>query len=228
MFIVVSADTLRPLSEDIGNFQEGGTAGLLNYDIIGFNNQFSGRGSRYYSANTELGFSSGDWLVRSRQMATVQDDVRSFQLLYTYARKTFVTSKKMLQIGQININNSVFPGAPIAGLQMVPDGGVQQIIRGGMTIEDIAQSQARVEIRQAGTLIHTTLVPAGSFRLPNIQLLNGNTDVNVRVIESNGEQRNFKVLVASLARASYTAQRSLSGDECSLRRSFENAGDTTW
>ncbi|WP_414925758.1 fimbria/pilus outer membrane usher protein [Pseudomonas zeae] len=53
-------------------------------------------------------------------------------------------------------------------------------------VEGIAQSQTRMEIRQSGPLIHTSLVPGGTFLLPNIELLNGNSDQEVTVIENNG------------------------------------------
>ncbi|MHC8375399.1 fimbria/pilus outer membrane usher protein [Pseudomonas sp. MDT1-16] len=56
-----------------------------------------------------------------------------------------------------------------------------------------------------GALIHTSLVPAGPFKLPNVQLLNGFTDLDVRVIEASGEQRSFTVPAASLSQASLSA-----------------------
>lgn len=203
--LVVNVEALRPPSEHLGAFQRGGTAGLLNYELLGSQNQFAGTSSRYTSANTELGFNAGDWLVRSRQIFTAQGQVRNFQSLYTYAQKTFISHKTMLQVGQINIANSVFPGSAITGWQVLPDTALQDQTRSGATVEGIAQSQARVEIRQSGVLIHSTLVPAGPFRLPNIQVLNGNTDLDVRVIEASGEQRNFTVVAASLAQFAYTA-----------------------
>lgn len=196
--LVVSAQALRPVQENLGVYQRGGTAGLLNYDVLQLQNQSASRSSRYTSANIELGFNAGDWLVRSRQMFTVQDGVRRAQTLYTYAQKTFVQHKTMLQAGEINITNSVFPGTAITGLQLMPDSALQRKAVRGATVEGIAQSQARVEIRQNGALIHTTLVPAGPFRLPNVPVLNAHTDLDVRVIETQGEVHSFSVSAASL------------------------------
>lgn len=197
--LVVSAQALRPVQENLGVYQRGGTAGLLNYQLLQLQNQSAGRTSRYTSANTELGFNAGDWLVRSRQMFSVQNGVRRAQTLYTYAQKTFVQHKTMLQVGEINIANSVFPGTAITGLQLMPDSALQGKTARGATVEGIAQSQARVEIRQNGALIHTTLVPAGPFRLPNVPVLNAHTDLEVQVIETQGEAHRFSVSAASLA-----------------------------
>ena len=197
--LLVSGDALRPASEDLGIYQGGGSAGLFNYEVLGQNNQFSGGQSSYYAANTELGFNAGDWIVRSRQAYSMQNDVSRFQSLYTYAQKTFVPLKSTLQAGQINIRNSVFQGAAITGVQVIPEAALQGRGLGGATVEGIAQSAARVEVRQAGALIHTSLVPAGPFKLPNVQLLNGRTDLDVRVIEADGSQRSFTIAAASLA-----------------------------
>ena len=203
--LLVSSDALRPMSEDIGVYQSGGTGGLLNYELLGQNSQFAGDKSTYYSANTELGFNAGDWIVRSRQSFSAQNENRNFQSLYTYAQKTFVPYKSTLQAGQINISNSVFQGTAITGLQVVPDAALQGRSAGGATVEGIAQSAARVEVRQSGALIHTSLVPAGPFKLDNVQLLNGATDLDVRVIEANGAQRSFTVPAASLSQVTMSA-----------------------
>jgi outer membrane usher protein FimD/PapC len=203
--LVVSTDALRPLTDDLGVYQKGGTGGLFNYEVLGQNSQFADKASSYYATNTELGFNAGDWIVRSRQSFTMQNETRNFQSLYTYAQKTFVPYKSTLQAGQINIRNSVFPGTAVTGMQVVPDAGLQGKDLGGTTVEGIAQSQARVEVRQAGALIHTSLVPAGPFKLQNVQVLNGFTDLDVRIIETSGEQRSFTISAASLGNVSMSA-----------------------
>ncbi|MBC3209343.1 fimbrial biogenesis usher protein [Pseudomonas sp. SWRI111] len=200
--LLVSSDAQRPVGEDLGIYQGGGTAGLFNYEVLGQNNQFSGGTSNYYGANTELGFNAGDWIVRSRQAYSMQNEVSNFQSLYTYAQKTIVPLKSTVQAGQINISNSVFQGAAITGAQIIPEAALQGRGLGGATVEGIAQSAARVEVRQAGALIHTSLVPAGPFSLQNVQLLNGRTDLDVRVIEADGSQRSFTIPAASLAQVS--------------------------
>lgn len=203
--LVVSTEAQRQLTEERGVFQEGGAAGLVNYDLFVVKSNFGEISTRHTTLNTVFGFNVGDWLMRSRQVLTEQNGDRRSRGLYTFAQKTFVNHRSMLQVGEINITNSVFPGYAITGFQMLPDHALQVKSRGGATVEGIAYSQAQVEVRQAGSLIHTTLVPAGPFRLSDIQLLAGNTDLDVRVIEANGEQRNFTVAAAALAQFSYTA-----------------------
>ncbi|SDT99437.1 fimbria/pilus outer membrane usher protein [Pseudomonas yamanorum] len=198
VFIVVSADAICPAKEDIGVFQNGGVGGLLNYEVLGQSSRLSHSSSDFYLSNVELGFNADDWIIRSRQTFSVNSGVSNFQSLYTYAQKTIVTSKQILQFGEINIRNSVFPGTAITGLQVTPEEALLGRSLVGTVVEGIAQSQARVEVRQAGAVIHTSLVPAGPFTLSNVQLLNNFTDLDVRVFETSGQQRNFTVPAASL------------------------------
>ena len=66
------------------------------------------------------------------------------------------------------------------------------------TINGIANGPAQVEVRQNGTLIHSTVVPAGPFSLSNVPRLNGRSDVEVTVKETTGEERRFTVPAAML------------------------------
>lgn len=203
--LLVSDDALRPETVDIGAYQYGGTAALLNYEVSTQVSQFAGQQSRYSSADTELGFNAGDWVVRSRQSYTVQDAVKEFQVLYSYAQKSFVSSASKLQVGQINISDSALPGASITGLQWVPEGALQHNSNPGAVVEGVAQQQARVEVRQNGALIHSSRVPAGPFRLKNIQLISGSADLDVRVVEDDGGQRSFIVPAGSLGQVAATS-----------------------
>ncbi|AMB79686.1 outer membrane usher protein [Pseudomonas fragi] len=199
--LVVSHDALRPEAVDRGIYQSGGAGALINYELQTFTSQSGSYSSNYHSANTELGFNLGDWIVRSSQSFTANDNGNDFQTLYTYGQTTFVEQARTLQVGEINISDSVVAGAPITGLQLVPESALKSGSQGA-TVDGIAQSQARVEVRQAGALLYTTVVPAGPFRLSDIRLLNSNTDLDVRVIEADGQEQRFTVAAASLIRTS--------------------------
>lgn len=203
--LVVSHDALRPMAEDKGVYQSGGSAALINYELQTFKSESGSYSSNFHSANTEIGFNLGDWIVRSRQSFTANDNGNDFETLYTYGQKTLVDQARILQIGEINISDSVLAGAPITGFQLVPESALQGSSLGGVTVDGIAQSQARVEVRQAGALIYNSLVPAGPFSLPDIRPLNSNTDLDVRVIEADGREQRFTVPAASMVRTNLAA-----------------------
>ncbi|TVT81290.1 fimbria/pilus outer membrane usher protein [Pseudomonas sp. H3(2019)] len=195
--LIVPTDAIRPVTRDFSGYQTGGIAGLLNYDVTGLQSRYGDQSSRYASANTELGFNAGDWIVRSRQVQTWQDDVSRTTHLAAYAQRTFASQQAVLQAGQINLYNPVLAGAQITGVQVMTEQALQ--VEGqSAAIEGIAHSQAQVEVRQNGALIHSTVVPAGPFSLNNVRRLNSRSDVEVTVKEADGSERRFTVPAAML------------------------------
>jgi outer membrane usher protein FimD/PapC len=195
--LVVPSEALRPLQQDISGYQTGGVAALLNYDLTGFYNRFEDDDSRFGSANTEVGFNAGDWIVRSRQVQTWQDGLSRSTHLEAYAQRTFASHQAVLQAGQINLYNPVLSGAQITGVQVLTEQALQEQGQGA-TIDGIANSPAQVEVRQNGALIHSTVVPAGPFSLTDVRRLNSRSDVEVTVKESSGGERRFTVPAAML------------------------------
>ena len=195
--LVVPTDALRPVQQDISGYETGGFAGLLNYDLSGFYNRFGDDASRFGSANTEVGFNAGDWIVRSRQVQTWQDGLSRSTHLEAYAQRTFASHQAVLQAGQINLYNPVLSGAQITGVQVLTEHALQEQGQGAL-IQGIANSPAQVEVRQNGALIHSTVVPAGPFALTDVRRLNTRSDVEVTVKESVGGERRFTVPAAML------------------------------
>lgn len=196
--LVVSSEAFRAPELDEGMFSQGGLAGLLNYDVLGLESQSrSGGSSRYFSLATEAGVNLGDWIVRSRQLYTSVNGVQRSEHLYAYAQRDLLPWQSTFQVGQLSSNSPVFGGVQFSGLQFFPDGVKRNASTGGAVVEGLALSQSRVEVRQSGALIYTTLVPEGPFTLSNLPLLNGTSDLEVSVIEESGAEQRFIVPSAS-------------------------------
>ena len=196
--LVVPSEAFRELGLDEGMFSRGGLAGLLNYDVLGLESQSrSGGASRYLSVATEAGVNLGDWIVRSRQLNTSINGVQRSEHLYAYAQRDLLPWQSTFQLGQLSSNSPVFGGVQFSGLQFFPDGVKRNAGASGAVVEGLALSQSRVEVRQSGALIYTTLVPEGPFTLSNLPLLNGTSDLEVSVIEENGAEQRFVVPAAS-------------------------------
>jgi outer membrane usher protein FimD/PapC len=196
--LVVPADAIR-LQDDVrGGYTTGGAAGLFNYDAMIFRTAGPYGSSQFQQLGTEAGFNIGDWILRSHQMVSSQAGVTQWSYLYAYAQKTFPAYKSVLQAGQINVAGSVFGGTPIVGLQVFPEQALRRANGRGALVQGIAQTQARVEVRQLGALVYSTLVPPGPFSLPHVPVLYGNTGMDVTVIESNGASRTFTIPAAAL------------------------------
>ncbi|HDG1709183.1 TPA: fimbrial biogenesis usher protein [Kluyvera ascorbata] len=180
------------------NFVKGGTAGLFNYNLFTSRNEVDGaQAHRYTQANLEAGINIAEWTLRSRYMITDDDGTYNTESLYTYAEHVYESHKVRAQVGQINVSSPLFGGAPINGVQFVPESGLAPDTP-GVTVSGIARGhQARVEVRQSGQLIYTTVVNAGPFSLDNVPVMRANANLDVSVVETDGSVSRFLVPASS-------------------------------
>ncbi|MDY7577729.1 fimbria/pilus outer membrane usher protein [Herbaspirillum sp. RTI4] len=191
-------------------FARGGTAGLLNYDAFYMKSKSGSNSSASLQANTETGLNAGDWTLRARQAYSKYQGKAQFSHLDAYAQKSLPEHKLIFQAGQINAAGSMFDTPPLLGAQLFPEGALLRQASNKGIVTGIAQSTARVEVRQGGALIYTTTVPPGPFRLTDLTLNNTTVDLEVTVTEENGVQQRFAVLASSFALGYVPQERSFS------------------
>ncbi|MEO6677471.1 MAG: fimbria/pilus outer membrane usher protein [Pseudomonas sp.] len=200
--LLVPTDLLLPSAPHPRTWSTGGMAGLFNYDALMLTSSAAGQSSQFRSLGTELGFNAGDWVVRSRQNYTSFQGVERFETLYTQASRTWERFQANVQLGQLNMRSSLFAGEAFTGLQILPETALAlrsgEGLGAGTAVQGVAYSPARVEVRQSGVVIYTTLVPSGPFTLRDLPLLSNRLDLEVSVFEENGEQRDFRVPAANM------------------------------
>ncbi|MHA1011156.1 fimbrial biogenesis usher protein [Enterobacter roggenkampii] len=181
------------------NYRTGGTAGLVNYQGFTTQSTFSGSSDNYSQLMLEEGVNIHDWLLRSRQSLTSDNGEYSHESLYTYAQRTIVPLKKQIQIGQINTSDTLLSGLSITGVQLIPEDALQQDGGSGVKVSGIARGpQARVDIRQQGRVVYSTLVPAGPFSLTDVPVSSRNNDLDVTVTETDGSINRFIVPASAI------------------------------
>ncbi|MNJ29907.1 Outer membrane usher protein FimD precursor [compost metagenome] len=195
--LVVPEQALERRLHNADGYSQGGVAGLLNYDLFGTFNRYAGESSRYAAANTEIGLNVDNWIVRSRQVHSRSDGRVHSEMLDTFVQRSFVQRRSIFQAGEISLVNPVLNGAQIIGAQVTPEHGLLSQLDNA-SVQGIANSQARVEVHQNGALLYSTVVQPGPFTINNIPRLTSRSDLEVTVIETNGERRTFRV-PASLA-----------------------------
>lgn len=197
--LVVPPEAINPESGRQVADVRGGRAAMLNYSVFGTHYDFDDDKSDRFQSSFEFGFNAGDWIVRSSQFISDGSGMAfGSESLYTYAQRTFTDYGVMVQGGQINIANSRFSIPGIYGVQMMPDNALLPGYSSGIEVSGIARNaQARVDIRQGGQLIFSTLVPAGPFTLSDVPVANLNTDLNVTVTETDGSESHFTVAAST-------------------------------
>ncbi|MFJ7796820.1 fimbria/pilus outer membrane usher protein [Pseudomonas sp. NPDC096950] len=239
--LLVPTDLLLPSAPHSRTWSTGGMAGLFNYDALMLTSSAAGQSSQFRSLGTELGFNAGDWVVRSRQNYTSFQGVERFETLYTQPSRTWERFQANVQLGQLNMRSSLFAGEAFTGLQILPETALafrNEGLGGGTAVQGVAYSPARVEVRQSGVVIYTTLVPSGPFTLRDLPLLSNRLDLEVSVFEENGEQRDFRVPAANVRPISVGALpgygiaagkvRRFDGDEREAPSFFAVSKDWQW
>lgn len=216
-------EALSGLSDEIKNFQHGGTAALMNYSIFSTQSKNDGGDSnRYSQASLEGGLNIADWALRSSNILTDNNGSKNAETIYTYAEHVFAAHRMTMQVGEINAISDVLSGVSITGVQLFPTSELRGSAS-GVKVSGIARNaQARVEVRQSGQLIYNTLVPAGPFTLEDVPIVRNNVDLDVSVIESDGSTSRFVVPAASIRMPLLSRPRGLSVSVGQVRN---NSGD---
>jgi outer membrane usher protein FimD/PapC len=195
--LIVPGESRQQGSVDMDGFQRGGAAAVLNYSVMGTRSEGGNGSSTYIAALSEAGFNAGDWIFRSRQNYSRSQGRATWDVTQSYAQRTFVQQKMVVQLGELEMISPVLSGASITGVQLLPEAALQREV--GPAISGIAQSTARVEVRQHGVLLYATVVEAGRFTLSQLPRLSAFTEVVVSVIEADGSEHGFTVPAVALA-----------------------------
>lgn len=188
--MVVPAQALRKSAagHDLSAFATGGLAGMFNYDVTMLDTRFKDGSSRAWTALTEPGFNLGDWIVRSRQVASIGQQSRQFNALDAYAQRTFAGQAAVLQVGQIHLGNPVLAGVSVDGFQVFPEQALEHLQQ-RRAVQGIAKTQARVEIFQRNRLVYATVVPPGPFSIESPAPVDAFAELEMTIHEADGEQR---------------------------------------
>lgn len=201
LHLVVPEDALDDSPVDAVDVERGGIGGLLNYTLSSSTIAAGGNTRTSYSAYTETGFNAAGWMFRSRQSMSADPGGKRLQFQDSYIERSLPRRRALLRLGHVSSANPLFTGIPINGVLLVPESALAVAeASAGALVEGIASSEARIEIHQAGVLLHTTLVPPGPFSLSGFSLSNSTTDLDVTVHEHDGE-RSFVVPASSFSRA---------------------------
>ncbi|HDK6714872.1 TPA: fimbrial biogenesis usher protein [Klebsiella quasipneumoniae] len=191
--LVVPQARLASQSTDISGYDTSGKAGVLNYAYLTSRNEFSGGHADYSQLMLDGGLNVNSWLLRSHQLLSRVDGKFASENSQTYLQRTFTSIKSTVRAGEVGMANPLLDGVELFGISAMPDSALSDT-GGGVVITGIANTpQARVEIRQQGIMVFSTLVPAGPFTLTAVPLRNYTSDLMVTVFETDGTQHSQTV-----------------------------------
>lgn len=174
-------------------WDEGVTAGFINYNFTGRRNTTEGRkASDGYTLGLNNGINLGPWRLRNESNLNKNDlGDTTFSSNRTFAQRDITSLKSQLTLGTAYTDSSVFDSVRIKGALLASDDAMLPDSQRGYapTVRGDADTNATVEIRQNGYLLYTTNVAPGPFVIDDIYPNGSNGDLEITVIEADGRRR---------------------------------------
>ncbi|QSI33740.1 fimbria/pilus outer membrane usher protein [Variovorax sp. RKNM96] len=145
-------------------------------------------------AGLRAGFNYGDW--RFRHFSTYNrgiDGKSRWQGINTYMQRDIASINGRLLIGDGNTPGNFFDSLPFRGVQLSSDDAMLPDSQQGYapTIRGVAQTNARVTVRQNGYVIYSTFVAPGPFVIDDLYPTSSSGDLEVTIAEADGRQTKY-------------------------------------
>ncbi|WP_235205605.1 fimbria/pilus outer membrane usher protein [Pseudomonas fluorescens] len=182
-------------------WDSGVNAAFVRYNANTFTSQTGGRSltSSYLGLNS--GLNLGDWHFRHNGSYSYSSGTSTYQSSATYVQHELSTLQSQLMAGEIYTPGELFDSVRLRGASLTSDermfadsqNGFAPVVRG------VAETNARVSVRQRGILLDEFSVAPGPFVLDDLSPTGFGGDLNVTVTEADGRQRQFIVPFAANA-----------------------------
>ncbi|MEL4013640.1 fimbria/pilus outer membrane usher protein [Dryocola clanedunensis] len=186
---------------DPKTWDQGIPAIFLNYSMSGSNTQYNGNNgdnSDSYYANLQSGLNLGAWRLRNYSTYSYSSgdddgDGSKFDSINTYLQRDIQALKAQLTLGQSSSTSDVFDSVQFTGAQLASDDNMlPDSLRGfAPVIRGIANSNAKVTVKQNGYVIYQSYVAPGAFTIKDLYPTSSSGDLNVTITESDGSERSF-------------------------------------
>lgn len=166
--------------------------------------QFSGSQQHYRSGETssawlglESGINLGAWRLRNN---STWSDNAGWDAIASTLQRDIKTLQSQLEIGQTYTNGELFDSVQMTGVKLETDTSMLPTSQQGFApvVRGIANSDAKVTIRQNGYTIYQSNVSPGPFEIRDLSQVTSGADLEVMVEEADGSEHSFIQASASV------------------------------
>ena len=187
-------------------WDSGVTAALLNYNANVYRTRSGDTEQTSGFVGINAGLNLGAWRLRHdgnynwRSAVGELPSDRRYQSLATYARRDIAQWQAQLTLGDSFTTGEMFDSVGVRGVQLSTDDRMLPESQRGYapTVRGVAETNARVSIRQNGMLLLETTVTPGPFVIDDLYATGYGGDLTVTVTEADGRVRQFQVPYASV------------------------------
>lgn len=180
----------------------GVNAGLLGYSFNAYRNESAGFANNSAYLGINAGMNLGGWYFRHNgSMSWRQNGPSRYEDLNTYVSRDLPSITSRMTLGDANTAGDLFDTVAFRGAMLASDDRMLPDSRRGYAplVRGVAETNARVTIRQNGAVIHDMPVPPGPFEIDDLYPTGYGGNLEVTVTEADGRKRTFLVPYASVA-----------------------------
>lgn len=152
-------------------------------------------------AGLTMGLNLGGWRLRNQSSWRRESGAgEDFQSIRSYAEHDVTALQSQFTLGDTFTSGELFDSTALRGIKLATDDRMRpDSMRGyAPVVRGIAETNARVVIRQAGFVILETNVAPGAFEIDDLYATGYGGDLEVTVIEADGRERSFSVPYAAV------------------------------
>lgn len=177
-------------------WDEGVPAFLLSYDFSGSNNRGDENSSDNYFLSLRSGLNLGAWRLRNFSTGSYSKTNKyghdeHWDTLSTYVQRDIKFLRSQLTLGDSYTSSDIFESMQFSGMKLTSDDNmIPDSLRGyAPTVRGIANTNAKVVVKQNNSIIYTTNVPPGPFVINDIYPLTSSGTLQVEIDEADGQVR---------------------------------------
>ncbi|WP_339539283.1 fimbria/pilus outer membrane usher protein [Pseudomonas sp. RA_15y_Pfl2_54] len=173
-------------------WDEGVPAAFINYQLSSSRNSTQTANTISNNIGLRNGINLGGWRLRNESnFNSSTGQPSTFKSNRSYLQHDLTALKGQFSAGDIFSDADLFDSVRYRGLKLASDDGMRADSERGYApvIRGIAQSSATVEIRQNNYMLYSANVPPGPFEISDIYPSGSNGDLEITIIEADGQRR---------------------------------------
>jgi outer membrane usher protein len=172
-------------------WDEGVPAALLQYNANVYHSSGTGFSNTQSYLGVNTGVNIGPWRFRYNGNVTNSTGAGTHvQSMQTYLQRSVAPIKSQLTVGDSFTDGSIFDSVGVRGVQIGTDDRMYPESQRGYapTVRGIANTNAKVQVKQSGNIIFETTVAPGPFEIDDLYATGYGGDLQVVVTEADGSQ----------------------------------------
>lgn len=182
-------------------WDQGMTALTLNYGFTGSKTWQKNNDEQHANfLSLRSGLNLDAWRLRNYSVYSQNNEGRHWENINTYLERDIARLKSQFTVGETSTSGNIFDSVQFTGASLASDDSMLPYSLRGFApvVRGIAQSNAKVTVRQNGYIIYQTYVSTGPFEITDLYPTSASGNLDVSVEEMDGSERTFVVPFSSV------------------------------